>query len=375
MPAPARACASLFQMGEPSRPSLALERALIIYDAAKQQQHFVREVAFRHSNSRFGFIVPTPSHATVATVASAAFDKLARNYEFLWNRSFGFGAGDVGVHVVDRSKVGSFTAFVLAASDEQGLSHWLRSNGLVATPEVSRWLEHYVRLKFHFVALRYDPPVGHKPGEADGRIVTETVRISFETPLPYYPYLEPVAEVGDRQGVRALELWLLANTAMTPVASLGEGLGNQWVRPLADGAVYPLGARIAGAPKPPPLPRRQATARPTPDLGQSEGIGLRDLGRIGEGISTGRIGLGSVGTIGTHQRAPILQVLGPELEPWLPRGELVLQTFQDQKRSRAGFGDIVFVPQSRRELSDEQRRALRPILAILDPCLLGGCPG
>ena len=53
----------------------------------------------------------------------------------------------------------------------------------------------------------------------------------------------------------------------------------------------------------------------------------------------------------------------------LAPNELVVQTFQDQKRSRAGFGDILFVPATATELGPAERAALAPLLAVLDPVL------
>ena len=60
----ARACAELFtrEVAESERrPSLAYEQTLIVYDAAKRREHFVREVVFSESREPFGFVVPTPA--------------------------------------------------------------------------------------------------------------------------------------------------------------------------------------------------------------------------------------------------------------------------------------------------------------------------
>ena len=69
----------------------------------------------------------------------------------------GHGGGG-GVTILDIQKVGSFTAFVLAADDAGALAKWLKDNGLVSSPETDPWLAHYVKAKFYYVAMRYDPP-------------------------------------------------------------------------------------------------------------------------------------------------------------------------------------------------------------------------
>jgi hypothetical protein len=60
----AHACLEIFgqEVSESDRrPSLAYEQTLIVYDAEKRREHFVREVVFSASREPFGFVVPTPS--------------------------------------------------------------------------------------------------------------------------------------------------------------------------------------------------------------------------------------------------------------------------------------------------------------------------
>jgi hypothetical protein len=64
------------------RPSLAYEQTLIIFDAEKRREHFVREVVFRTSREPFGFVVPTPSKPEVAKVAPSPFAKLRESFPF-----------------------------------------------------------------------------------------------------------------------------------------------------------------------------------------------------------------------------------------------------------------------------------------------------
>ena len=44
--------------------------------------------------------------------------------------------------VLSKERVGSFTAFVLAATDSAALERWLKDNQLVVPPETRAWLDH-----------------------------------------------------------------------------------------------------------------------------------------------------------------------------------------------------------------------------------------
>ncbi|MCA9638466.1 MAG: DUF2330 domain-containing protein [Myxococcales bacterium] len=299
------------------RPSLAREKVLLIHDAARGRQHFVREVSFRRADQRLGFVVPTPTRPEVAAVQRTPFTKLRDRLPFAAvghgsigvGNAYGSGAGgggsSGGVEVLATEKVGSFTAFVLAASDAEGLAKWLRDNELSGTDATTRWLEHYVAMGFYYVALRYDPPADAKA--SDKTIAAETIRISFDTPLPYYPYFEPEVDT-PQSGPRLLEVWTITSARVIPVARTDDA---GWRRPLKPGKEY--------------------TRRPT-----------------------------------------IEAALDDELEGLLPAGDLVVQTFQDQKRSRRGFGDILFASAAPKTFSAEEAAALGPLLGILDPGLVGG---
>lgn len=317
----ARACGAFFSVRTISperRPSLAREKVLIIHDAARGQQHFIREVAFRKADVGFGFVVPTPTRPEVAKVDKNPFSKLRERFPFKpepaptigVGRPYGEPSGSwEGVEVLSVEKIGSFTAFVLAATDADALAGWLKENQLTSTPETDRWLEHYVRMGFHYVAMRYDPPLlGDSEAES---ISAETIRISFATPIAYYPYFEPEHK---RIGTdpRLLEVWYVGSEPVIPVARVqAPGESVVWKRPLMAGKDY-------------------------------------------EG-----------------QRKRVESALDDELERLLPSGELVVQTFQDQKLQRVGYHDILFAFAQPKQLTPDQLAALEPLLGILDPELIG----
>lgn len=318
-PRPAEACGGFFAAKVEERPSLSYEQTLIIYDEQKSLEHFVREVVFDKESREFGFVVPTPGRPEVFPVLKNPFKELSERFPLFpatRGGSFGAGSGIGGgkggggaVEVLEAKRVGSFKAFVLAARDPAAFANWLKQQGFVSTPESDRWLAHYVKLGFYFVAMRYEPV---SAGNLTAGVASaETIRISFPTPLAFYPYLEPDAAAGAKTPeARGLEVWMVARQRSLPIAARKRATGGvDWLRPLESGASY---------------------------------------GGFRENVAGGL----------------------DELTPLLPAGSLFVQRFVDQKRSRAGFGDILFVPEAAGALPPERREAVRALLPLLDPELL-----
>jgi Uncharacterized protein conserved in bacteria (DUF2330) len=325
--APAAPCGAFVARASKTVPSLAVEQTLILFDPEQELEHFVRQIAIRDPSPGFGFVVPVPEKPVVAKVKEQPFARLAESFPV--TRGLGFGGlrgGGLGggmataaapVVVLSRARVGSFTAFVLAASDAKALQKWFSDNKLVVPPEAETWLSHYVKLGFYFAALRYEGP--EKP-EQSASTRAETIRISFKSTLPFYPYREPThPQPNDAE--RDLAVWLISTRAYTPVSLLAQAVPSpaggeaQWRRPLDERSSRQL---------------------------------VRDA-------------LGGV--------------LSDELMKLLPpdaRGAahpLTIQVFEDQKRSRAGFGDIVMVPKQQTALTSLFLERSRKLMASLDPAV------
>ncbi|MFT3767706.1 MAG: DUF2330 domain-containing protein [Minicystis sp.] len=323
----AGACGGFFSRRASPVPSLEVERVLLAWDRTTETEHFIRELTFQRADQPFGFVVPTPSRPEVAKVDDPPWKALHRAFPFEGlslsaagaGVGSGFGAGKGRVEVLEVKRVGSFTAFTLKADDAAALKQWLDKNQFTTRPSSEAWLAHYVRLAFHFVAFRYEPAAGGDRGTVHG----ETVRISFKTPAPYYPYLEPDAdEKSPPLSDRVLSLWFVSQQPMTPITAVRTPAGVTWKKPWREGKTrFPVlesQVRDAVGPKL-PLPR-----------GLPLKIPLRD----------------------------------PEGRP-----QLVVEVFEDQKTSRRGFGDVLFVPEEPMDLDEaavERRRALLP---LLDPAL------
>ena len=227
----------------------------------------------------------------------------------------GIGAGGTGatsssgVTVLEKRQVGSFTAFVLAASDREALSKWLRDNGFTSTRQADAWLAKYVPLGFYYVAMRYRP---RADGASSDAVHAETMRISFDTPVPYYPYQEPASKAPqDDAEPRLAELWLVSQRTFVPVAWRERGGKSRWVRPFRAGHSYKAA----------------------------------DRGALASALA--------------------------EARSLLPKGRLQVQRFMDQKLRRPGFGDVVFVPYDKQPFTDETTAQVRRMLPpATDPTAL-----
>jgi hypothetical protein len=291
-------------------PSLHVEEVLVIHDADEQREHFIRRVTFRDAAEPFGFVIPTPSRPEVAKVNGDPFSRLSTR--FLPYRpplgalgavsGAGAGPAKAAVQVLSTKRVGSFDAFVIAANDAAAMTRWLDEKKLGTTSSTQAWLARYVRLGFHFVALRYAPP--QNAGRATTR--AETIRISFSTAVPYYPYVEPAG--APVASPRSLVVWVVSDRKLVPVALASQRTPARWKRPWAS---------------------RQS--------GQLERDDLRD-------------------------------VLGPELFDLVSkRPRHFVEVFEDQKTRRDGWGDVLLVPSAPITMTESQRTVLEPMMALLDP--------
>lgn len=173
------------------------EEALIVWDAARRTEHFVRRAAFRGVRADFGFLVPTPSRPELQEVASGFFDTLFGFYgRAPEGREGGYGtlggggrgmAAGARVEVLEQRRLAGMEATVLAANDAAALTDWLRRHRYRTTPATTRWLAPYVASEWIVTAFRIDPRGG------SDRFQTASVRMSFATERPFFPYSEPSA--------------------------------------------------------------------------------------------------------------------------------------------------------------------------------------
>jgi len=130
------------------------------------------------------------------------------------------------------------------------------------------------------------------------------VRITFKTPLAYYPYSEP--QHPRASGARDVGLWVVSPERVIPVALAEESGKPVWVKPFVEGWTQ-------------------------------------------ENVTVERL----------------QKDLGPEEDKLMGAAAVVVQPFEDQKESRQGYGDVVFiplkgVPEARRKDAAAMMELLRP---------------
>ena len=87
--------------------------------------------------------------------------------------------------ILERKKVAGYDAVVLRADDHEGLKTWLEENRYDARPAIVDWLKWYVENKWIITAFKV------ASDDASRDRWAKSVRMSFETDAPFYPYREP----------------------------------------------------------------------------------------------------------------------------------------------------------------------------------------
>src|SRR5690606_38050899 len=122
------ACASIGRRG-PVR--IKGEEALIVWDPARRQQHFVRVAGFGQTAEDVGFLVPTPSRPELGEASDEVFSRLFDIYRVprrqpraVYRRG-GAARSRGSVEVLERRSVAGLDAAVLQADDATALNQWL----------------------------------------------------------------------------------------------------------------------------------------------------------------------------------------------------------------------------------------------------------
>jgi hypothetical protein len=171
------------------------EEALIIWDEAAQRQHFIRRALVETDAKDFGFLVPTPGKPELAEVDGRAFEELAEI------TTLAARTAPVAITVLEQKIVAGYDAAVLEAADAGALDGWLKAHGYPSSPELMEWLKPYIAHKWKITAF--------KVAAGTSKVATGAVRMSFQTPRPFFPYREPVAAGKARE--RLLRVYFLAD--------------------------------------------------------------------------------------------------------------------------------------------------------------------
>jgi Uncharacterized protein conserved in bacteria (DUF2330) len=217
---PVPACAPAFPSGKPVVN--ADQTVIIIWDAATKTQHFIRRASFQGEADDFGFLVPTPSRPTLDESGDEAFPYLLKLTEPETQkapRSGGLGCSceskstakaGAAVRVLEEKTVAGLQAAVLEADSTDALVAWLKEHGYAFSPEVQAWARPYVESGWKITALRV---AKDKAGRDQRAVAAASLRLSFQTDRPLFPYREPdptgpAAALG--AGHRLLRIYFLA---------------------------------------------------------------------------------------------------------------------------------------------------------------------
>jgi len=170
------------------------QTVIMLWDAARQRQHFIRQASFKSDAADVGFIVPSPSRPELAESGNEAFPRLMEITAPIIRSSGGSGCGcavkssvvrSSSVRVIEEKRVAGFDATVLTAESGADLTEWLKDHGYAFSPEVAEWAQPYLGGAWHFTALK----VAKSGGAQD--IKAGALRLSFQTDRPLFPYREP----------------------------------------------------------------------------------------------------------------------------------------------------------------------------------------
>lgn len=236
-PEPVNACATLSLKGELAR--IVDEEAIIVWDSAQKTEHFVRRATIAGAGKDLGFLVPVPTVPTLVEADDRAFERVgaAIQASIAANTRIRFdlplcggcvvmkGAAAPGgldsVRVLDAREVAGYDSVVLEADAPDALAAWLARHGYDARPAIAGWLEPYVRAKWKLAAFKLARPAAPAGGASSGDLTTRSVRLSFQTDRPFFPYREPADQGREGYG-RALRVFLVGATPLEVVEGPSE---------------------------------------------------------------------------------------------------------------------------------------------------------
>jgi Uncharacterized protein conserved in bacteria (DUF2330) len=268
----ALACAPAPHAGD--EIAIVEESAVIVWDPATKTEHFIRRATFRGKEGHdFGFLVPTPAAPTLAEVDDAVFDKLEERTRretvyvtrktidwtplvlmSYYRREDASGAAPP-VEVLSTQKVAGYEVVVLSATDAGALQKWLADHGYASTPDLTEWLDAYVKKQWKITAFKID---ASKP-ELAAR--TSAVKMSFTTDRPFFPYREPASQrrlSSETFTSRALRIWFLGPERVE--GTIGEGTFWPGIVRRSETLPEPLRGTVANLTKLSLLPSVRMTA-------------------------------------------------------------------------------------------------------------------
>lgn len=198
------------------------QSVIMVWDKDKQTQHFIRKADFKTDAKDIGFIVPSPSKPDLSESGDAAFDQLAvitapKKPRQQMSIPIGCSAPKSAnyadsVVVIEQKRVAGFDATVLTATSGEALNEWLKENGYPYSPSVAAWAKPYLGGEWHFTALKLTKD---EKARAEQELKAASLRISFKTDKPLFPYREPDSATASKtlqNNYRILRIYFIAES-------------------------------------------------------------------------------------------------------------------------------------------------------------------
>ena len=183
---------------------IASERAVVVWDAARQTEHLLLDVTFDADARDFGLLVPVPAAASIAKDDDARIDAAAS----LASANAKAAASGDRLYAFEVSTI----------RDAGALAAWLAKRGHVPRANVTTWAQAYFARGLSLAAIAY---VATKTERRAWRV--PALRFSFATDAPSFPYAEPAPDAKDESDFarrvsaskddaapRTLDLWAIA---------------------------------------------------------------------------------------------------------------------------------------------------------------------
>lgn len=139
------------------------QKAVIFHE--KGVETLVLSTSFRGDAKDFAWIVPSPSKPDVSKGTQEVFTNLQKLTQTQYDIQpmYGLGAskleniGSSGVTVIEEKQVDYYDVAVLAATDRDALSNWLKEKGYNFPESAAYLLQEYINNSWYFVAMRVNP--------------------------------------------------------------------------------------------------------------------------------------------------------------------------------------------------------------------------
>jgi hypothetical protein len=165
------------------------QKAIILYDGGRED--LILQVKFEGAVRDFGWLIPVPGRPQVAQASIASFYELSHIVQRRAGtmRDEGKDQERPGVALLEIKTVGVYQTAILAATDNQALKNWLKTNGFNPPARGDQILQDYIGKGWYFVAVRINVPDTAAPDTAAKLHTGELhpLKISFDTKGCLYP--------------------------------------------------------------------------------------------------------------------------------------------------------------------------------------------